>query len=103
MSEFQISNFKSQISRAAARIAALTAAGFAAIGGSSAGFAQSCPACYANAAQAAGMLHALRTGVLVMMLPCLAMFIVIFSVAYRRRAACNAEASVEWETTHVKL
>ena len=80
-------------------MAGLTAVILAAFGGQSEGFAQSCPACYANAAaQMPGMLRALKTGILVMMLPCLAMFIVIFTVAYRRRAAFNAESSGEWET-----
>ncbi len=62
------------------------AVGLAAWASSSAAFAQTCPACYNNAAsQAPGLLQALRTGVLVMMLPCLAMFIVIYAVLYRRR------------------
>jgi hypothetical protein len=95
---FQISNLKLRVRRGLARMATLAAIVLAAFGHPSAGFAQSCPACYANAAQAAGMLHSLKTGILVMMLPCLAMFMVIFAVAYRRRAAFNAESSIERET-----
>lgn len=98
---FQISNLKSRMRRGLVRMVAPAAVALAALGHPSAGFAQSCPACYANAAQAAGMLHALKTGILVMMLPCLAMFMVIFAVAYRRRAAFNAESSIDRETAEV--
>jgi len=71
-------------------------AALAALASSSAAFAQSCPACYQNAAaQAPGMLHALRAGVLVMMFPSLLMFIMIFGVLFRRRNNFNSGVSAE--------
>jgi len=89
---------KSRIRRLLPKTIALIAAGFAALGSWSTCFAQSCPYCYANAAaQTPGMLQALKTGVLVIMLPCLAMFIVIFAVAYRRRESFNADGLGKWE------
>src|SRR5512146_960218 len=58
---------------------------------SSLAFAQMCPACYQNAAaQAPGMLQALKTGVLVMLFPTLLMFVLIFGVAFRRRNSFNS-------------
>ena len=48
------------------------------------------------------MLHALKTGIFVMMLPCLAMFVVIFGTAYRRRNSFNAENMEEWEESKSK-
>ncbi len=58
--------------------------------------AQTCAACYNNAAaQTPGLLHALRTGILVMMFPSLSLFIVIFVVAFRRRNSFNVDGDVE--------
>ena len=85
MGGFQISNFKFPIRPLVARIAVALAA-LATLFAPNSVLAQSCPACYANAAsQIPGMLQALKTGILVMMFPSLSMFIVIFAVAYRRR------------------
>ena len=96
MSGFQISNLKSRKSDYRHSIRATLAriaVGLAALASSSMALAQTCPACYQNAAaQAPGMLQALRTGVLVMMFPSLLMFILIFGVAYRRRNSFNAGA-----------
>jgi hypothetical protein len=79
--------FRPLVLRIAAGLAAL-----ATLVSSNAVFAQSCPACYANAAaQTSGMLQALRTGILVMMLPSLSMFIVIFAIVYRRRKSSGEE------------
>ena len=70
------------------------AVGLAALASSSVAPAQTCPACYQNAAaQAPGMLQALRTGVLVMMFPSLLMFILIFGVLFRRRNTFNGGVS----------
>jgi len=116
---FEISNFKSQISGDWTSTAALirrlmrrvrsvgcllpTAICLLSLTASNGAFAQSCPYCYANAAaQAPGMLHALRAGILVMMLPCLAMFVVIFGAAYRRRNSFNAEDLGHWEKSPTK-
>ncbi len=85
---FQISNLRFPIRVSLARLAVALAA----LASSSAAFAQTCPACYQNAAtQTPGFLQALRTGILVMMVPSLAMFIVIFAVAFRRRNSFNAD------------
>jgi len=93
-SGFQISNLKFQISDLQHPIRAKLlriSAGLAALASSSVALAQTCPACYQNAAtQAPGMLQALRTGVLVMMFPSLLMFILIFGVLFRRRNSFNA-------------
>jgi hypothetical protein len=68
------------------------AAGLAALACSSVALAQTCPACYNNAAsQNPGLLQALKTGILVMMLPTLIMFVVIFTVLYRRRNSFHAQ------------
>lgn len=89
MDGFQISIFKSQIRTVVARVV-LALAALAALLSAQGVFAQSCPACYANAAaQTPGMLQALKTGILVMMFPSLSMFIVIFAVVYRRRESFN--------------
>jgi ABC-type maltose transport system permease subunit len=86
MSEFQISSCKLQIGSWLARVAVAVVA----LTSSAVAFAQSCPACYANAAsRTPGMLQALKTGILVMMFPSLSMFIVIFAVVYRRRESFN--------------
>jgi len=89
MGGFQISNLKFPIRPVVARLVlALTA--LVTLLSCNAAFAQSCPACYANAAaQTPGMLQALKTGILVMMFPSLSMFIVIFAVVYRRRESFN--------------
>ena len=56
------------------------------LSGSSLGFAQGCPMCYNTAAAAkAGAIHALRSGIIVLLLPPLAMFIGIFVIAFRSR------------------
>ena len=92
---FQISNLKFQIRPVVARVVVALAT-LATLLSCHAVFAQSCPACYANAAaQAPGMLQALKTGILVMMFPSLSMFIVIFAVAYRRRKSFNDECGGE--------
>jgi len=89
---FQISKFKSRVGRGLARASALAAVLLSAVSAST-GYAQTCPYCYANAAaQTPGMLQTLRTGILVMLLPCLTIFVIIFSVAYRRRESFNAES-----------
>ena len=99
MGVFEMSNFKFQIRRGLARVrrrlsCLLPTAFCLLLLSASTAYAQNCPYCYANAAaQTPGMLHALKTGVLVIMLPCLAMFIVIFGVAYRRRDSFNAESA----------
>jgi hypothetical protein len=63
----------------------------AALTSSSVALAQTCPACYNNAAsQNPGLLQALKTGILIMMLPTLVMFLVIFTVVYRRRNSFHA-------------
>lgn len=94
MNRFQSSNLRFQSSDLRYSIwASLTriGVGLAALASSSVVMAQTCPACYQNAAaQAPGMLEALRMGVLVMMFPSLLMFILIFGVAYRRRNSFNA-------------
>ena len=93
-SGFQISNFKFPIRSVAARVAV----GLTALVSSVSAHAQTCPACYANAAaQAPGMLQALKTGILVMMFPSLLMFIVIFAVAYRRRDSFQETSGDEAE------
>lgn len=85
--KFQIPDFRSPIRASLARISV----GIAALVSPSVAWAQTCPACYQNAAaQAPGMLQALRTGVLVMMFPSLLMFILIFGVVFRRRNSYNA-------------
>lgn len=87
--KFQISDFRSPTRATLARVAV----GLAALASSSVALAQTCPACYQNAAaQAPGMLQALRTGVLVMMFPSLLMFILIFGVLFRRRNNFNGGA-----------
>jgi hypothetical protein len=76
-------------------------AGLSALAGSSVAFAQMCPACYQNAAaQAPGMLQALKTGVLVMVFPTILMFIVIFGMAFRRRNRFNTGPDEETGFTH---
>jgi hypothetical protein len=70
----------------------------AALVSSSVALAQTCPACYQNAAaQTPGLLQALRTGILVMMLPSLSMFIVIFAVVFRRRDSFNVDTDTPTE------
>lgn len=97
MGVFEISNFKLQIRHGLARASALAAVLLSAVSAST-GYAQTCPYCYANAAaQTPGMLQALRTGILVMLLPCLTIFVIIFAVAYRRRESFNAESVGDWE------
>jgi len=84
---FQISNFKLPFREILARISAA----FVALASSSVALAQTCPACYNNAAsQSPGLLQALKTGILVMMLPTLVMFVLIFTVLYRRRNSFRA-------------
>jgi hypothetical protein len=84
---FQISNVKFPIRGFLARVSAALAM----LASSSLALAQTCPACYNNAAsQNPGLLQALKTGILVMMLPTLIMFVVIFTVLYRRRNNFNA-------------
>lgn len=95
---FQISKFKSRMGWGLARITAPVAVVLAALADGSVGYAQTCPYCYANAAaQTPGMLQALKTGILVMLLPCLTIFVIIFAVAYRRRESFNAEGAGDWE------
>lgn len=103
MAIIQISNLKSRMVRWLARMTAPVAVVLAALADTSVGYAQTCPYCYANAAaQTPGMLQALKTGVLVIMLPCLAMFIVIFAVAYRRRESYNADGTIDLEVGSVE-
>lgn len=61
---------------------------------SSAAFAQGCAMCYNSASAAkAAALHALRSGVLILLVPPLLMFIGIFVVAYRSRNRFNDGSS----------
>ena len=89
---FQISNIKFPIRGFLARLSAALIA----LATSSVAIAQTCPACYNNAAaQSPGLLHALKTGILVMMFPTVIMFIVIFTVLYRRRNTFHAPGDEE--------
>ena len=88
----QISNIKSPIRGFLARVSVALMA----LGSSSVELAQTCPACYNNAAaQSPGLLQALKTGILVMMFPTLIMFIVIFTMLYRRRNSFHAPSDEE--------
>ena len=60
--------------------------------GSTAAWAQTCPLCYrAAAASKAGALAALRTGVLILMIPPVAIFGLVTLIAVRRRDRFNEE------------
>ena len=84
---FQLANLKFPLRGILARVLA----GSAALVSSSVALAQTCPACYNNAAsQNPGLLQALKTGILIMMLPTLVMFLVIATVVYRRRNSFHA-------------
>src|SRR3974390_1019966 len=73
----QISHLRSRFFANLARIVVA----FAALASSRMSLAQMCPACYQNAAaQAPGMLQALKTGVLVMVFPTVVMFGLIAAV-----------------------
>jgi hypothetical protein len=58
-------------------------------------YAQGCAMCYTSAAAAkAGALQALRSGILILLVPALVMFAGIFVVIYRSRDRFNGE--VDW-------
>jgi len=58
-------------------------------------YAQGCAMCYTSAAAAkAGAIQALRSGILILLLPALVMFTGIFVVIYRSRNRFNG--AVEW-------
>src|SRR5207248_5675554 len=62
------------------------------LGSSITASAQGCPMCYNVAAAArASAIHALKQGILVLLIPPLAMFIGIFALAFRRRNRFNDE------------
>jgi len=61
--------------------------------------AQGCAMCYTSAAAAkAGAIQALRSGILILLLPALGMFAGIFVVIYRSRNRFNG--AVEWTAEH---
>ena len=62
-------------------------------------YAQGCAMCYTSASAAkAGAVHALRTGILILLLPVLAMCSGISVVIYRSRNRCLGAA--EWSPEH---
>ena len=75
-------------------LAALT--GLVALATSTAAWAQTCPLCYrAAAASRAGALAALRSGVLILMIPPVAIFGLVTLIAVRRRDRFNDEEEPE--------
>ncbi len=67
------------------RVAALVTGLIISLASSSPALAQTCPLCYnAAAVSKAGAVHALRSGVLVLLIPPLVMFAGIFVLAFHR-------------------
>ncbi len=92
--EFAISNveFPYAVSRWSARFAA----GLALLVPSGIGYAQGCAMCYnTTAAAKAAAIQALRSGILVLLIPPLLMFIAIFVMAYWKRERFNDQSALE--------
>src|SRR5579863_2713755 len=67
-----------------------TTAGVVALSSSTAAWAQTCPLCYRAAAESkAGAVHALRSGVLILMIPPVLIFGIVTMVAVRSRDRFN--------------
>ena len=80
--KFEISNLRLLSWRWAAMLATLILT----LAAATPAHAQGCAMCYNTAAAASpGAIHALRSGILVLLFPPLAMFVAIFTVALRRR------------------
>ena len=80
----------------------VAAALIAALGASSASFAQSCALCYNSAAALkTAAKHALNAGIMVLLIPVLLMFGAIFVLAFRSLTRSDEAGSVpaaDWET-----
>ena len=91
--QFSVSNFRS------AKLALALAAALAALTNGTALQAQSCVMCYNTAAAAkAAAIQALRSGILILLVPVALMFIGIFILAFRSQERC-----AEFETRNLKL
>lgn len=59
-------------------------------------FSQACPLCYTQAAQSGSrMIEALKSGILILIVPPTAMTLVMFGILYRKRNQYKAENSAE--------
>lgn len=68
------------------RLAGITLTGLATLAFSPAGFSQSCSLCYTQAASSGSrMIEALRSGILVLIVPPTLMWLVIAAIAYSKR------------------
>ncbi len=61
-------------------------------------YAQGCPMCYnAAAAAKAGAIQALRSGILILLIPPVLMFVGIFLIAFRNRDRFNDQSAPEFD------
>ena len=72
------------------KLALAALAGLVALATSAVAWAQTCPLCYRAAAESkAGAVHALRSGILILMIPPVAIFGLVTLMAVRRRDRFN--------------